>query len=59
MKWSSPSLGYRSGHSGVGEFRVSGFSLPRKLPTLATMKTVAKMGHPVGTSGGSSAFGEG
>jgi hypothetical protein len=26
------------GWSGMGEARVSGFSLPRKLPTLATMK---------------------
>jgi hypothetical protein len=30
----------------MGEVRVSGFSLPRKWPTLATM-TIVKIGYPV------------
>jgi hypothetical protein len=31
----------------MGEFELSGFSLPRKGPTSIDDKTVAKMGHPV------------
>jgi hypothetical protein len=32
--------------TGMGEFRVSGFSLPAKMTHLSDDKTVAKMGHP-------------
>jgi hypothetical protein len=31
--------------TGMGEFRVSGFSLPAKMTHLSDDKTVAKMGH--------------
>jgi len=46
MKWRRLPV-YRLSPSGMGEIRVSGFSLLRKWPTLIDDETVAKMGHPV------------